>query len=40
MKSSDNYLDHVFRVSDGLSYSVSESGEVVVDMKTQVPQTG
>ena len=35
MKSKDNYLDYVFKKNDDLTWTESESGEVVVEMENK-----
>lgn len=35
MKNKDNFLDYVFKVSDDLAWTLSESGEVIVEMENK-----
>ncbi len=35
MKNNDNFLDYVFKVSDGLAWTLNESGEVIVEMENK-----
>ncbi|MBR1622975.1 MAG: PqqD family protein [Pseudobutyrivibrio sp.] len=32
MKNNNNFLDYVYRINDELTWTLSESGEVIVDM--------
>ena len=35
MKNKDNFLDYVFKVNDGLTWTLNESGEVIVEMENK-----
>ena len=35
MKNKENFLDYVFKVSDDLAWTQSESGEVIVEMENK-----
>ena len=35
MKNKENFLDYVFKVSDDLTWTLSESGEVIVEMENK-----
>lgn len=35
MKNKENFLDYVFKVSDDLTWTLSESGEVIVTMENK-----
>ena len=35
MKNKENFLDYVFKVSDDLTWALSESGEVIVEMRNK-----
>ena len=35
MKNSDNFLDRVFRISDGIKWTADDSGTVVVEMENR-----
>ncbi|MCR5580723.1 MAG: PqqD family protein [Pseudobutyrivibrio sp.] len=34
-RTSENYLDYIFKISDGLIWTLNESGEVVVEMENK-----
>ena len=33
MEKNNNYLDYVFKIKDGLNWTVNEAGETIVDME-------
>ena len=33
MKNNNNFLDYIYRINDELTWTLSESGEVIVDME-------
>ena len=35
MKNNNNFLDYVYRINDELTWTLSESGEVIVDMENK-----
>ncbi|WP_028235697.1 PqqD family protein [Pseudobutyrivibrio sp. MD2005] len=35
MKSNENYLDYVFKIKDGLVWTLNESGQAIVDMENK-----
>lgn len=35
MKNNDNYLDYVFKIKDGLVWTLNESGQAIVDMENK-----
>ncbi len=34
-RTSENYLDYIFKINDGLTWTIDESGEVIVEMENK-----